>query len=112
MPVLDPASLYRFGVGCTALIGIAAQLVIARAQTESIRQGHELREEIRHSERNRAQLNCLLVDLLATMNLSLESRLTQEPDGKSRAALEQIRLVVEQAIREQRETAINPVART
>ena len=102
MSLLNTSSLYELGVGCIAAIGIAALLLMARAQNETLRQCRELREEILQSERSRAHLNCLLVDLLATMNLSLAGGLTQDCDDRSRAALEQIRLAVEAALGEQR----------
>jgi len=98
-------------VGCIALIGIAALLVMARAQNETLRQCRELGEQILWSERSRGELNCLLVDLLATMNLSLASRMTEEADHRSRATLEQIRLAVEEAIQEQRETTTSSARR-
>jgi len=98
MSLLNPSLLYELGVGCVAVVGIVALLLMARAQRETLRQCRELREEILRSERSRERLNCLLVDLLATMNLSLAGGLAQDCDDRSRAVLEQIRLAVEAAL--------------
>jgi len=108
MSFVNPSLLYELGVGCIAVIGIAALLLVARAQNETLRQCRELREEILRSERSRAHLNCLLVDLLATMNLSLAGGLAQNCDDRSRAALEQIRLAVEEALGVQRSGCATP----
>jgi hypothetical protein len=100
-------SIYELGVGCVALVGIAALLLMARAQNATLKECRELREGTLESERSRGQLNCLLIDLLATMNLSLASRLSQESDDESRTTLEQIRMAVEEALHEQRQMAVS-----
>ncbi len=94
-------SVYEVGVIFIGLVCIAALLLMARAQQATLNQCREMREEMLRSERSRWQLNCLLIDLLATMNLSLAG-LARGSTEETTRLLEQLRLAVAEAIQEQR----------
>ncbi len=88
---------YYLGIAIVAIPGLIGVILMGKLHRAALRDCRALREEVSRAEQATGRIRCLLSDLVAAMNLSLEF-CAASPGLTHQREIEQIRLAAEQAI--------------
>jgi hypothetical protein len=88
---------YYLGIAIVAVPGLIGVILIGRLHRAALRDCRALQEEVSRAEQATGRIRCLLSDLVAAMNLSLEF-CAASPGLTHQKEIEQIRLAAEEAV--------------
>ncbi len=88
---------YYFGIAIVGIPGLIGVILMGRLHRAALRDCRALREEVSRAEQATGRIRCLLSDLVAAMNLSLEF-CAASPGLTHQKEIEQIRLAAAEAV--------------